>query len=540
MRSTGFAAHVKKPNPRAPINVPLSKPLPGRRHDMVQHHGTFTFALDPIKQVERFLILGTNGGTYYASEKAHTMQAFDALLTAIAENPEEVLDLACRVSDEGRAKSNDQALFVLAAIMAHGNDSIKRLARERVREIARIGTHVLHLAEFHKILGKGWGKSSKKLFQQWFLQQSAQSLGTNAVKFFNRDGWTLRDLLRLSHPYGTEEQNLLFKYMTKSSELTSKEFQALPKIVQGAHLAKQSTDIPSILRLIKEYQLPREALPTECLNNYKVWEALLPHMGITALIRNLGKISSLAMTQPFDDNVKYIVSQLTDAEVLSKGRVHPITLLNAQRTYASGQGMRGSNSWTPNKNIVAALEDAFYKSFNFQEPSGANILLAIDCSASMTWSKIAGTLINPREASAVLAMVTAKKEPNHHIMGFAGELIDLDINNTDKLADVVNKIARTRAGNTRVALPMEHAYDKKWKIDCFQVYTDNETNVGPHPSAALKKYREAYNRQAKLAVFGMTSTGFTVADPKDPGMLDFVGFDSGAPQAAAEFVKMRI
>ena len=36
---------------------------------------------------------------------------------------------------------------------------------------------------------------------------------------------------------------------------------------------------------------------------------------------------------------------------------------------------------------------------------------------------------------------------------------------------------------------------------------------------------------------GMTSNGFTLADPDDCGMLDVVGFDTSAPAVIADFVR---
>ena len=42
---------------------------------------------------------------------------------------------------------------------------------------------------------------------------------------------------------------------------------------------------------------------------------------------------------------------------------------------------------------------------------------------------------------------------------------------------------------------------------------------------------------AKLVVVGMTSTGFSIADPDDGGMLDVVGFDAAAPAATADFLR---
>jgi 60 kDa SS-A/Ro ribonucleoprotein len=36
----------------------------------------------------------------------------------------------------------------------------------------------------------------------------------------------------------------------------------------------------------------------------------------------------------------------------------------------------------------------------------------------------------------------------------------------------------------------------------------------------------------------MTSNGFTIADPKDAGMMDVVGFNPVTPQAIIEFAKL--
>ena len=39
-----------------------------------------------------------------------------------------------------------------------------------------------------------------------------------------------------------------------------------------------------------------------------------------------------------------------------------------------------------------------------------------------------------------------------------------------------------------------------------------------------------------LIVCAMTSNGFTLVDPDDPGMLDMAGFDSAAPEVIRNFV----
>jgi len=78
-------------------------------------------------------------------------------------------------------------------------------------------------------------------------------------------------------------------------------------------------------------------------------------------------------------------------------------------------------------------------------------------------------------------------------------------------------------------------------VEAFHIYTDNETWVGNiHPYQALQQYREKMGINAKVIVYGMTATDFSIADPRDQGMLDVVGMDSAAPQLAADFAGGRI
>jgi len=75
-------------------------------------------------------------------------------------------------------------------------------------------------------------------------------------------------------------------------------------------------------------------------------------------------------------------------------------------------------------------------------------------------------------------------------------------------------------------------------VSDFITYTDSETWAGNiHPAQALRQYRSEFVGDAKAVVVGMTSNGFTLADPNDRGMLDVVGFDTTAPAVIADFVR---
>jgi 60 kDa SS-A/Ro ribonucleoprotein len=107
-----------------------------------------------------------------------------------------------------------------------------------------------------------------------------------------------------------------------------------------------------------------------------------------------------------------------------------------------------------------------------------------------------------------------------------------------RLDDVLRHTRNVNFGGTNCSLPMLHALERGLSVDVFVVLTDNETWAGKvHPAVALRDYRRKTGIPAKLIVTGMTSTGFSIADPDDGGMLDVVGFDAAAPAVMADFAR---
>jgi 60 kDa SS-A/Ro ribonucleoprotein len=309
-----------------------------------------------------------------------------------------------------------------------------------------------------------------------------------------------------------------------------------------------------LIKLIRDYQLPHECVPNDAKGDAKVWEAMLPSMGITAIIRNLGKMTSVGLLTPLGDFTKIVCDRLRDVKLLKAGRVHPLAILVASQIYAQGHGDKGSLTWTPVHQILAALNDAFYLAFKTIEPTNKRWMLALDVSGSMGMSRIAGMSgITPRVGSAAMALVTAATEKQHEFVAFTSGnypsmhsrthrlgsgISPLAIFPGDRLDEVVEKISDIPFGGTDCALPMIHARENQIPVDCFVVYTDSETWHGAvHPHRALQDYRQKMGIGAKLIVVGMVANEFTIADPSDAGMLDVVGFDSAVPQVMADFVR---
>ena len=281
-----------------------------------------------------------------------------------------------------------------------------------------------------------------------------------------------------------------------------------------------------------------------------VWEALLEEMPLTALIRNLATMTRVGLVAPGSSASRKVAERIADAGALKRARVHPVQVLSALRTYASGRGVRGSGTWAPSGQVVDALDAAFYLAFGAVQPASRRMMLALDVSGSMSARVLGMDHLDCREASAAMALVTAATEPEHFFTAFtAGSypsmwagmssgLTPLPISPRQRLDDVVRSISGIPFGGTDCALPMVEAEKNRWAVDVFVVYTDNETWAGSiHPAQALRRYRERMGIAAKLVVVAMASNGFSIADPEDAGMLDVVGFDAAAPQLIADFAR---
>ncbi len=517
---------------------------PADSRQVKNNAGGYSFVVSPFDRLERFLILGTDGGTYYVSQKDLTQQNVDFVRKLLVSNAEEVIKRTVAVSTEARAKSNSPALFVLA--LAMNTDGVDRsLAKNAVSKVARTSTHLFEYAQYLDNIG-GWGRAKKDSVARWYSNKSDSQLAYQMVKYRQRNGWTHKDLLRLSHPADLNQDIVNFAL--------GKEHNSSEKAIIGFEKAQKAGSINEIVRLIEEYDLMWEAIPTEYHKDMKLWRALFEtdNLGQTALLRNVTRIAKLGGFHDMKFAAAY-GARLADPERIHKGKVHPINYLVSAVTYSEGQIQRGGwgrvKDWPNSRSISEALDAGYYAAFKSVTPANKRHLLAIDISGSMG-DNANGIDLKCSQVSAAMAMTIARTEPYSEIRGFSSGsgsygwrsavLKDLGIDGNTKLNDAMAKV-NGPFGSTDCAQPMLYALENGIEIDTFVVITDNETWAGKiHPHQALVKYRKEMGIDARLAVFGVSATDFTIADPSDKGMMDFVGFDSNAPKVLADFSAGRI
>lgn len=516
--------------------------------------GGFVFQVSDKSRLERFLIIGTDGGTYYASEKTITDDNVKFLRGLIKTDEALVLSTLVDVSVNGRAYKNSPAIFALALLFVEGKD--KAAAKAALPKVARTSTHLFEFAQYIENLG-GWGRAKRSAVANWYQSQEVDALAYQLVKYRQRDGWTHRDLLRLSHPVGVDSNVVNFA-LGKTHEVG-------PRIISGFEIVQQATDVQQVLNALSSFKdLPWETIPTQFLTDERVWKALFYNGQLKgqALVRNITRLAKNGAFADLDFAADY-AAKLTDPEMIAKTRLHPINFLNALVTYNEGQiqrqggwyGGARQKTWNVSGPIADALNEGFHLAFKSVVPSNKRTFLGVDVSGSMS-SLAMGTDLSCAQIAGAMAMTIARTEPKYTIMGFTSGgnnvktynnygnnvgMTDLGITAKSNLNTAMKNVQKSNFGRTDCSLPMEYAIENDLKIDSFIVITDNETYAGKrHPFQALKAYRQKTGIDAKLAVLGVAGSPFTIADPSDAGMMDFVGFDSNAPRVLADFSAGRL
>ena len=445
--------------------------------------GGFVWQISDQEQVLRYLIIGSEGGNYYQTPQQVSSQCASCVLrmTRTPANFKWLVDTIRQVSIEGRAAKHESTLLALAtAIVFAPTQFDKTEALNAVNDCVRILTHMYMLIGYIKIfskaghpnlassasvVGSGLGRGIRRVFGKYFYSRTGIEVANLVTKYQNREGWTIKDVLTLIHinPKKMKDDGgrLAIDSIFKTKEdftpilagapTTAEPTKILLSAIKEIHdivlrtqapaataTATSQTELDRIIHLINSAGLCREHLPSQLFKHCRIWEALLLSKGangkgkgmpITALIRNLGKLST-AEIGIIDPNynpdrtpsasfasantqwggvhpTEYIIRRLTNAHDIKYSRVHPYNILVAMMTYKKGSGDKGRLNWIPNVHILNALDHAFKLAFQNVTPTGKRIKIALDVSGSMSTNFCTGSpIVNCAIGSVAMMMMT--------------------------------------------------------------------------------------------------------------------------------------
>lgn len=479
--------------------------------------GGWGIEVNQWQQLHRFLLLGSTGGNYYFSERDLTRQNLEQIMVCIKQDGQRVVDEIVAIDLAGRAPKKSPALFVLALVMIHGTEPARQAAYGVLSQICRTAYSLFELLSEADGLKKGWGRGFKRAVQNWYTSKDQDQLVYQMIKYRQRNGYTHKDVLRLCH---AKSDSPVLKWVVKGGEAPHSQIEAMEKLNAGGVSNTEAA------KLIVDHRLPWEAVPSTYLNDKTVWKALVQNIPMTALVRNLGKITSIGLMD--DTEVRgQVLSRLGNQEALRRARVHPISLMVAGKVYASGKGVKGSLTWTPNQRVVAALGQSVELAYGVLPKSDHPTLVAVDTSGSM-WTPLRdyGNIMLP-EVAACMLLAHAAMNPDTEFVMFNTSYKSLNV--VGRRFDDIMLDMRQFNGGTDLNQAVYAAQATGSRAKLVTLYTDSETWAGKeHCDQAWDRYL-AQQPEGRLVVASMTANRIA-AHSRHPSVLQAVGFDTSLPQ----------
>ena len=333
------------------VPTPQSEPLNERQ--VPNSTGGHAFPVDDMTRLHRFLILGSEGGSYYADERKLTLDNVKAVKRCITASEERGINAVteiARISKSRRAAKPGPALFALAMAASYGSDKVRKTAFDFLNDVAVTGSHLQMFIDYIGPM-RGWGRGLRKAIGNWYTQRPLKDAVYQTVKYRSRYNWTHRDLLRKSHPMGDGVWSDLFAWITHGT-MPSEDDDNL-SLIHAYEEAKTATT-PRLSTLIRNYRLSWEMVPSEMLDKPEVWRALAQDMPMTALLRNLATLTRVGVIAPMDSasvceslkkigtmNVIHPIAVLTTSE-LSLHRCPAVKARGVATSSNSGHSAHGS------------------------------------------------------------------------------------------------------------------------------------------------------------------------------------------------------
>lgn len=568
--------------------------LPGVAKQVQNQAGGFVFEESDMLKLVRFLVYGTATQSYYVSAEVATKDATNMIVGLLKKDWKTAIDKVVELSELGLPKNDTAIYFMVIATRMAPSFECSRYAWSQFSKVCRIGTHRMMFVEMMTSLGAGWGSATKRNLGDFYLNAPLGRVSYDVVKYRNRNNWSQRDLIRSAHPFSKEDEkrNVLLDYVvngwdamktasahTTGSVVFTPKVNGTPHVVDlgedfshiiGFEMAKAAGDVPTIIEIIGKYGLTWEMIPNHFLSEPKVWEALLPNLGLTAIMRNLNKLTIAGLMRNGTSTQRFVMDRLTSVDQIRKARIHPMNALVSMKAYALGRGLKGSLTWNPEMSVTNALEEMFYKSYGNVKDTGKVIMVGIDGSGSMS-TPCRGTdsagLIQAVEVATALAMVylntqsfsfsglwdtqyvpmSDKVDPVSWIANYDSYRYGYGRTSSSGIPSIKGmrlndalKVVKTCSGSggTNASATYDYAKANKMHINVFLQITDAQTWYGgSHTYQAFNQYKnESGNGSSRSIIAQVASDKGQLSDPNDSSQLEIIGFDLSAVDVVEKFM----
>lgn len=294
--------------------------------------------------------------------------------------------------------------------------------------------------------------------------------------------------------------------------------ESLPKIAAQQRLNKLDNELTDEAKqLIADGHATWEQAVSKFGNKKETWEAVLPHMGIMAQIRNLRNLLDAGV------DVSPVLARLNDPEQVRRSRQLPF------RFYAAFKELNGGNDMysrrvarsksTLLKPVNDALENALASSVQNIPPMRGHTVIGVDLSGSMTSPVSQKSSIYNYEIAALLGALTSKAGDDCTISMFGDRLATFKPDPEMSILEITNRVANTEVGHSTHAYLVvddlikrkEHA-ERLILFSDMQCYSSGSSRWGSGRVALadqVRTYREQVNPLFK--VYSVDLAGYGTA-----------------------------
>ena len=541
------------------------------------NQGGYVFTISELSALIRLLVIGESN-SIYQNDKDMLETIIQVVLPFILRDEKSGLTAlsVCIKADSDRMVFRKKNLMLVLAILAKlgHTQKVRQATYGAVLDLVRTLDHMAMFVTFYELagfgmkrpdgsdVGTGWGRGFKSCMNAWFNSKEPSRLLYLFSKYKNRNGWSFRDLLRLTKPKPfSDDHNRAFSFACEK-EVSVSPTSSFNEQIEAIKLANNCGNLKDLGDILDKYgyKVAREHFPNELWAIPGSWNRIFLNMPGTACLRNVNKVD-------FSDRstgevcIQKIQNLLGSPDVISKARLNPVNLLVTAKTYSSGSGVKSKSTWEVNKRVAKILDDSVEKSMKSCNWIMERVHFALDVSGSMS-ATFGDTPVSCATMTAVIARLALLKDPTVPVYAFSDEYIDLKagcksgysystgtkgyIRNAKDWNDLERRISGLNFGGTNPSLAILHAikeFNKNpyhhEKIKAFIVITDND--VGQHYNSkthsALYEYRKLVKDETvMLIVIGLTANTFTIAPPDDPYCLDIAGFEPNLFDTLTTFI----
>jgi TROVE domain len=262
----------------------------------------------------------------------------------------------------------------------------------------------------------------------------------------------MADVIELTHPAPAgDRQSALFRYLLdrRHHDDANADTRTLPVLASAAALeAVPADERRSVLRQRGPGALAEAGFSWERLSGWlpggmdaEAWEAVIPSMGVMALVRNLRNFDQAAISEAA---IEAVITKITDPAEVAKARLFPYQVWGAYKN-------------APSDNWKRALGRALDLTVD-NVPALDGTLVVIDTSGSMQMALSRRSTVRRVEVAAVMAMATAKRAANVEVViygqdnalvrGLAGASV---LAGVDKVVRSVGSVGHATFGHTAIA-----------------------------------------------------------------------------------------